>query len=128
MSIRDRLIEELRAVVGPDDKVHIVGFQDNLDVLDRPTIMLKQLSIAPLPEAPTGGLRIEFVLTFIAPELDPTPAETYLDTWVPATLADLRMPWFAWTEATKVAYEPLSIAYDVRAFVIATPTNEGAAS
>jgi hypothetical protein len=123
MTIRDALLDELRAVVGPDRDVHIVPYQDNLDVPDRPTIMFKQQTLAPLPEGPRAGLRVDYVLTFIAPDIDPTTAETFLDTWVPETLADLTMSWFAWTEATKVVFGTINPAYDVACYVIARPTN-----
>ena len=125
MTIRDDLVSELRAIVGPESKVHIVPVQDNVDELDRPAIVLKQSAISPLPGAPTGALQIDYVLTFVAPHLDAADAEVLLDDWVPSTLADLRMAWFVWTSATKVVFPPLYMAYDVAAYVIAGPTNEG---
>jgi hypothetical protein len=123
MTVRDELLRELRAVVGPDRDVHIVPYQDNLDVPDRPTIMFKQQTLAPLREGPRAGLRVDYVLTFIASDIDPTAAETFLDQWVPETLADLHMSWFAWTEATKVVFGLINPAYDVACYVIARPTN-----
>ena len=124
MSVRDSLVAELRKVVGSDRKVHIIPAQDSADVLDRPTIMLKQQRISPLEAAPRANLRIDYVLTFIVPGLEMTKAEAELDVWVPDVLDDLRgLPWFAWTEARKVLFDPLNLAYDVDCYVLTEPTN-----
>ena len=124
MSVRDSLMAELRKVVGPARKVHIIAAQDSADVLDRPTIMLKQQRISPLEAAPRANLRIDYVLTFIWPGSDPTKAELELDVWVPDVLDELRaLTWFAWTEARKVLFDPLNMAYDVECFVLTEPTN-----
>lgn len=122
MSVRDSVIEELRRVVGND--VHIIPAQDSADVLDRKTIMLKQQTIAPLPEAQRGALRIDYILTFIAPGQDPTTAEAELDEWVPSVLDDLNhLNWFVWVEASKVLFSALNFAYDVTCYVTTTTTN-----
>ena len=123
MSIRDSLIEQLRQVVGPDDVVHIIPFQDSVDVIDRRTIMLKQTTISRATEAPNANLRIGYTLTFIAAAMDPAKAEPDLDEWVPAVLDDLRMNWFAWSTATKVLFGQ-NVAYDVDCYVLTTPTND----
>jgi hypothetical protein len=122
-SIRDSLVAAIRKVVGPEKDVHIIPFQDNADVLDRRTVMVKQTEIQWLPESPNGQLRIDYVLTFISPALDPTASEKDLDQWVPETLADLTMNWFAWTTATKVAFTPINQAYDVACYVLTTLKN-----
>lgn len=121
-SVRDRLVEELKAVLGKD--VHVIPYQDSVDTLDRRTVMVKQQTITRLPEAPTSKLRIDYVLTFISPALDPEAAEADLDQWVPQTLSDLDMSWFAWTSAEKVLFDPLNTAYDVSSYVLTTSTNE----
>jgi len=120
-SVRDRLVEELRAALGKD--VNVIPYQDSLDVLERRTVMVKQQSIARLPQSPEGALRIEYVLTFISPAVDPAVGEADLDQWVPQTLSDLDMSWFAWTGADKVLFDPQNIAYDVAAYVLTTTTN-----
>jgi hypothetical protein len=124
MSVRDSLVAELRKVVGPERKVHIIPAQDSADVLDRPTIMLKQQRISPLEAAPRANLRIDYVLTFVWPGSDPTTAELELDVWVPDVLDDLKaLTWFAWTEARKVLFDPLNMAYDVECYVLTEPDN-----
>lgn len=120
-SVRDRLVEELRTVLGPG--VAVIPYQDSVDALERRTVMVKQQSISRLPEAPTSKLRIDYVLTFISPAVDPAVGEADLDQWVPQTLADLDMSWFAWTGAAKVLFDPQNLAYDVSAYVLTTTTN-----
>jgi hypothetical protein len=85
--------------------------------------MVKQTTIARLPEAPSSRLRIDYVLTFISPSTDASTGEADLDQWVPQTLSDLDMSWFAWTSAEKVLFDPLNLAYDVAVFVLTTATN-----
>ena len=122
MSIRDTLVDELAKVAGPD--VHIIPFQDSVDVLAGRTIMVKQQSIQRATEAPNAALRIGYTLTFISAATDAATAEADLDEWVPATLDDLRMNWFGWSEATKVLFSPLNLAYDVACYVLTTPKND----
>ena len=122
MTIRDDLIAELQRVAGKD--VHVIAYQDNADVLDRKTVMVKQRTIQPLPATPKSGLRIDYTLTFIAPALNPAIAEAQLDEWVPELLDDLRMNWFVWTEATKVLFSTTNLAYDVDAFVLTSAVNQ----
>jgi hypothetical protein len=121
-SVRDALVDELRRVLGTG--VHVVPYQDNVDALDRRTVMVKQTTISPLPEAPAGQLRIDYVLTFISPNVDPGKAERDLDQWVPQTLADLTMSWLAWTSAEKTLFDPQNVSYDVAVFVLTTTRNE----
>jgi hypothetical protein len=121
-SIRDALVEELRLVLG--SRVHVIPYQDNVDALDRRTVMVKQTTISPLPEAPSGQLRVDYVLTFITPNVDPAKAERDLDQWVPQTLADLSMSWLSWSSAEKTLFDPQNLSYDVQAFVLTTTRNE----
>jgi hypothetical protein len=121
-SIRDSLVDELRRVLGAG--VHVIPYQDNVDALDRRTVMVKQTTISPLPEAPSGQLRVDYVLTFITPNVDPSKAERDLDQWVPQTLADLSVSWLSWSSAEKVLFDPQNLAYDVQAFVLTTTRNE----
>lgn len=121
-SVRDSLVDELRRILG--SSVHVIPYQDNVDALDRRTVMVKQTTIARLPESPAGQLRVDYVLTFISPNVDPAKAERDLDQWVPQTLADLRVSWLAWTSAEKVLFDPQNLAYDVAAFVLTTIRNE----
>lgn len=123
MTIRDDILEKLRAVVDP--AVHIIPWQDATDVIDRRTIMLKQGRLSPLEGSPRGGIRIDYVLTFIAPATDPAIAEAELDAWVPEVLADLNtLNWLAWLEGRKVLFGSSNLAYDVDAFTITTPKND----
>lgn len=121
-TVRDALVDELKRALGPG--VAVIPYQDNVDALERRTVMVKQTTISPLPEAPAGQLRIDYVLTFITPNVDPAKAERDLDQWVPQTLADLNMSWLAWTSAEKTLFDPQNLAYDVAAFVLTTTTNE----
>ena len=121
-SIRDTLVDELRRILGAN--VHVIPYQDNADALDRRTVMVKQTTISPLPEAPQGQLRVDYVLTFITPNIDPAKAERDLDQWVPQSLADLAVSWLSWTSAEKVLFDPQNLAYDVAVFVLTTTRNE----
>lgn len=120
-SVRDRLVAELRSVLGAG--VTVIPYQDSVDVLERRTVMVKQQSISRLPAAPSSKLRIDYVLTFISPAQDAATGEADLDQWVPQSLADLDMSWFAWTGAEKVLFDPLNTAYDVSVYVLTTATN-----
>lgn len=123
MSVRDDLVSELRTAAGPG--VHVIPWQDSADELDRITIMVKQVSLEPLPAAPAGALQVNYVVTIASASIDAQTAETELDEFVPALLADLApLSWFAWTTATKVLFQSTHLAYDVDAFVIATPKGD----
>ena len=113
MSVRDSLLEAITAAVGPD--VHVIPFQDAMDVPDRLTVMFKQLSLTPLPSAPRAAYVVNYVLTVVSPALDPAVAEAELDEFVPSMLGDLdSLDWFAWSEATKVLSGGASnLAYDI---------------
>lgn len=124
MSVREDLIAGIKAVVDPA-RVAVIGVEDNKDVLDRLTIMVKQRTIAPLAQAPIGALRVDYVLTVTSPAIDPAVAEPELDDFVPDLLNDLSpIPWFGWSEATKIL-DGQNLAYDISAFVLASPTGEG---
>lgn len=122
VTIRDRLVDTLREIVGAG--VAVIPYADNLDVLERPTILVKQQTIQRLAQAPAARLRIDFVLTFISPASDPAAAETELDQWVPQTLADLEPEtWLSWETADKALYSPLNLAYDVTVSALTKPIN-----
>lgn len=122
MSVRDTLVQQIRDVVGTT--VHVIEYEDNKDEIDRVTIEVKQRRIAPLPEAPIGALRVEYILTVTAPNVDPSKAEPTLDDFVPSFLDDMRpAAWFGWDEANKTI-DGQNLAYDITAFVIASPTGD----
>lgn len=117
MSIRDDVVDRLREILGPD--VSVIPYQDNLDTLERRTVMVKQQTITRLPEAPASKLRVDYVLSFISPAIDPSVAEADLDEWLPVALADaLNVNWLSWDSAEKVLFAPLNLAYDVSAYLI----------
>jgi hypothetical protein len=119
MTIRDDLIGAIAAVVDTK-KVHVIPYQDNIDVPDRTTIMFKQLSLRPLEQAPRAAYRVDYVLTVISAATDPAVAEEELDAFVPSLLGDLdALDWFAWDTADKVIFQSSSIAYDVTCYNIA---------
>jgi hypothetical protein len=118
MSVRADLLERITAAA---PGAHIIAYQDAVDVLDRITIMFKQLSLSPLPAAPRGAYRFDFVLTVCSPALDPQHAELELDDFVPSLLGDLdTLDWFAWDTAEKVLGPgALGLAYDIHAWTVA---------
>lgn len=117
MSVRHDLLEAITAAV--PEGTHVVPYQDNLDVLDRMTVMFKQTRITPLPAAPRAGYVVHYVLTVISPALDPQVAEEDLDAFVLSMLGDLDgLDWFAWDEALKVLASGL-MAYDVTCWNVA---------
>lgn len=120
-SIRDSLVAELKRVLGKG--VHVIGYQDAADVLDRKTVIVKQVAIGRLDAAPNAGIRIDYVLTFVSPATDPAKAEADLDRWVPEALDDLRMSWFDWTGGTKDLFGQ-NTCYNVDAYVNTTPDND----
>jgi len=119
MSARSDLVEKVAAAVG--DTAHVIPYQDSVDVLDRITIMFKQLSLQPLPEAPRSAYRFNYVLTIVSPATDPQVSEAELDDFVPSLLGDLdTLDWFAWETADKVLGPGgMGLAYDVSCFTIA---------
>lgn len=120
MSVRRALIEQIKNIV--PDEVHVIDYEDNKDVLDKVTIMVKQRALSPLTEAPIGALRVDYVITVTHPATDPAISEPELDEFVPSFVADLSaLSWFGWSTATKVL-DGQNLSYDIDAYVIATPT------
>lgn len=120
MSVRAELLEIVAAAL---PAAHVIPYQDAVDVLDRPTIMFKQLSLSPLPQSPRAAYRVEYVLTVISPAIDARLAEAELDELVPSLLGDLdALDWFAWDTADKVLGPGDRLAYDVHAWTIVQPT------
>jgi hypothetical protein len=117
-SVRDSLLQAITEAVGPE--VHVIPFQDNMDVPDRLTVMFKQLRITPLDAAPRGAYVVYYVLTVVSAALDPSVAEAELDEFVPSMLGDLdTLDWFAWDEAVKVLSQSSNLAYDITCWNIA---------
>jgi hypothetical protein len=118
MSIRDDLLAVIADAVGPD--VHVIPYQDNMDIPDRITVMFKQLALLPLEQAPRTAYRVNYVLTVISPATDPTVAEEELDDFIPSLLGDLdELDWFAWSTADKVLSTSGGLAYDITCWNIA---------
>jgi hypothetical protein len=118
MSVRDELLAAITKVVEPD--VHVIPYQDNVDVLDRRTIMFKQLTVQPLAAAPRSGYQVNYVLTLCTPHTDPEKGEADLDAFVLSLLGDLdALDWFAWSTADKVIGPGgQGMAYDVSAWIV----------
>lgn len=122
MNVRAQLIAALKAAAGPT--VDIITVEDNQDVLDRVTLMVKQRSIVRLPEAPPGSLRIEYVVSVVHPATDAAVSEPALDGFVPELMAELdRHSWLGWTNASKIL-DGSNLGYDVEIYVIAGPKGE----
>jgi hypothetical protein len=122
MSVRAAFVDQLVDIAGPD--VHVIGYETNRDEIDRITVMVKQRTITRLPAAANGALRIDYVLTITAPETDAERAETRLDDFVPAFLADLSpYAWIAWTAANK-KIDGNNLCYDVDVYVLGTPAGD----
>lgn len=122
MSVRQALVEKVREVVGITAVV--LGVEDNKDVLGKITLMVKQRRLLPLPEAPRGAMRLEYVITVTHPATDPAVSEPALDDFVPAFLDDMRPEtWFGWTDAVKNTDGP-NLAYDIECFVIGSPLGD----
>lgn len=123
MSARTTLVQTIRDIVG-DDAV-VIDVEDNGDSLGKVTVMVKQRSIAKIPEAPRAGLAVEFVVSVTHPGVDPAVSEPGLDDFVPSLLAELNaFNWFRWEDATKVA-DGQNLGYDIDCMVLAGPRNEG---
>jgi len=121
MSIRTDLVDKVTAVAGRT--ANVIPYQDSTDVLDKVTIMVKLLSIAPLAEAPRGAYRIGYVLTVVSPATDAQKAEAELDDYVVSLLGDLDgLDWFAWDSADKVLFQSTNLAYDVTCWTVAERT------
>lgn len=122
MSVRGSLVEEIKKIVGAE--VAVIEFEDNKDVLERLTIMVKQRRVVRLQQAPSGALRIEYILTVTAPATDPSQSEPMLDDFVPSFLNDLvALSWFGWDDATKTL-DGQNLAYDINAWVLASPVGD----
>ncbi len=117
MSVRDSLVEAVTTAAGP--KVNVIPYQDNLDNLDRVTVMFKQGSIEALVEAPRSAYKVNYVLTVVSPATDPKVAEAELDDVVIQLLGDLDdLDWFAWSSADKVLFQSSNLAYDIHCWNI----------
>lgn len=118
MSVREDLVSMLTPVL--PDGWRLVPYQRNIDVIKNVTVMLKQLSIAKLPEAPKGTWSVGFVLTIVDPHDNPVTAEAALDDNV-ITFFDIldALKGVNPTEATKVKFSETktNLAYDITATI-----------
>lgn len=106
------VLKELLEAEFPDWKV--VTSQRALDVIDRPTILLKQDVIVPLPAAPQSHFNVSFYVTIADPHQDMDLAEAALDQnvlalWAVLLGAPQTMP----KQAKKVLFEGRYMAYDI---------------
>lgn len=69
----------------------LIPYQRNVDTVNVPTVMIKQATIAPLPQAPLGALTVDYVATLISPHTDVEKAEAQLDDDA-ITLLDILLP------------------------------------
>lgn len=117
LSVRDQLTQALGVVLPSGWR--LVPWQGNLDGLDSPTVMLKQVGIKNAPSAPQGVYVFSYVLTVIEPTTDPERAEPLLDDEVETLWAVLdRMSWIDPQEAKKVLFQEACLAYDITADII----------
>lgn len=117
LSVRKQLTDTLTPALPAGWR--LVPFQTNLDVLDAPTVMLKQSGIKPAPEAPQGLYVFEYVLTVVTPSTDPETAEADLDDQVETLWGILDgLSWIDPTEAKKVLFQDSGLAYDIRCNIL----------
>lgn len=122
MTARTQLETELKKVIPRAWK--LVPYQDNLDRLDRVTLVLKQNTIAKAAQAPQGAYLISYVLTLVTPEIGAQKAETALDDSVAELLTALdSITWLNWSLATKVQFSDSNMAYDITVEVITRKAN-----
>ncbi|MFC5930206.1 hypothetical protein D6T64_05640 [Cryobacterium melibiosiphilum] len=112
MTAREQLVTALTAVIPRTWK--LVPYQDNLDTLDRVTLVLKQSTISKAPAAPQGAHIVSYLLTLVTPETDAQKAELALDALVDELLFMLDgITWLTWDTATKVQFSDSNMAYDI---------------
>lgn len=123
MSVRSDFADQLRAdwaEIPALSGVTVVATERALDDVTKPTALVRQKTVARLPQAPLTSRNVGLLLTLISPLLDLDKAGDQLDDLIDATFAYLG-PRFKHEEASAVGYGE-RLAYDIPVTVIATTT------
>lgn len=122
--VRDWLVEQLTPLL--PRKWNIVPVQRNVDTLSTTTVILKQQSIARLPEAPQGARVVEYLMTVAVPNQDTARGEAQLDDDVITLLDAIDQIGSAlkWTTAQKVVLSDQFPAYDITLTIPYTHSKE----
>lgn len=95
-------------------KWRVIPYQRMPQTLDRPTVLFKQLSFTPLPEAPAGHLQVEVVITVADPHSDQDRAEDALDDEVLELVFALdSLNNLTWSTAQKVLVNETYLGWDI---------------
>ena len=87
--------------------------------IDRVTVLFKFVGLTRLPEAPTGWLLNELVITVLDPHSDHVLAEDALDDDVLQLVTALdSIPQMAWTKAAKVLAFDTYLGWDITAQIL----------
>lgn len=117
MSVRDQLVTLLTPKIPAGWK--LIPYQDNVDTLDTPTVMFKQMTIENASEAPQGNYLFGYTLTIIDGTTDPQVAEANLDDEVETLWVILDgMSQLNPKTATKVLFQSDYLAYDITVDII----------
>ena len=111
MAVRKHVVDIIRPLLPKAWK--FVPQQQNLDVIDRVTVVLTLQDITPAPAAPRGALLAKYTLTLIEPKTDPARAEVALDDLILELLQSLaEVPNLVWTTAARAVFGEHQ-AYDI---------------
>lgn len=121
MSVRSDLEAQFRtdwAEIPALSGWRVVATERAVDEPKVPTAVIRQKTIARLPEAPASHLVVGMALAMVAPYADPDQAADLLDDAVPAVLEYLRTRYRSVGEAEAVGWTGSRLAYDIALTVI----------
>jgi hypothetical protein len=111
MAVRKYVVDSVKPLLPRSWR--FIEQQQNLDVIDRVTVILMLQDIAPAPAAPRGALLARYTLTLIEPKTDPARAEAALDDLILDLVQALAgVPNLVWTTATRALFGE-NQAYDI---------------
>lgn len=117
MSARTQLAAELTAAL---PTFRVTGFNDQLDAVARPTVMLWQSSLARLEQIAHDRLRVNLDLWVLTGRENPDTADDELDESLEAVIAALLpLTWVDWTNAQRGIWQEKFHGYNLTVTAVA---------
>ncbi|MGV8965338.1 MAG: hypothetical protein ACOH2F_03580 [Cellulomonas sp.] len=117
MSARTQLATELAAAL---PTFRVMGFNDTLDAVTKPTVMVWQSSLARLDQINHDRLRVTLDLWVLTGRDNPEKADDDLDASLEEVIAALQpLAWVDWTNATRGIFLEHFHGYNVTVTAVA---------
>ena len=117
MSARTDLAEALQAAL---PSFRVMGFNDQLEAVARPTVMLWQSSVERFDQISQGHLKVTLNLWVLTGRENPEKADDQLDESFEAVIAALLpLQWLDWTTATRGIWQEKFHGYNLTVAAVA---------